>query len=129
MSVHDRTDSPEIDPDRLRVLDRSSTVVSIGLLIAMMVASALAYATLPGTVTIHWQIGIDGALSTRTVGRTIGVTIMPVIAATAWVTLEALGKRLRSRDEFAGVLCSVLAAAAVSVVALAHLLVLCLNLL
>ncbi|QSG02426.1 DUF1648 domain-containing protein [Natranaeroarchaeum sulfidigenes] len=129
MSAYDRADSTEIDPDRLRLLDRSSTLVSLGLLAAMVVASALAYATLPSTVTVHWQIGIDGSLSTRTVGRTIGVTIMPVIAATTWTALEAIGRWLGSRDELVGVVCSVLAAATVTIVALAHVLVLGLNLL
>lgn len=126
MSV--RTHEATTNDEQHRLLERSSTLLSVGVLAAMLAASALAYASLPEAMTIQWRMGLDGTVTTRTVGRTLGVTALPAIAATTWLAIRAVGQYFRSRDDLIGVLCSVSAAATVVLVGFTHLLVLGLNL-
>jgi uncharacterized membrane protein len=122
--IHDATTNDESH----RLLERSSTLLSVGVLLAMLAASALAYASLPEAMTIQWRMGIDGSVTTRTVGRTLGVTALPAIAAMTWLAIRAVGQYFRSHDDMIGVLCSVFAVATVVLVGFIHLLVLGLNL-
>lgn len=128
MSVNYRLGGPESNTDTIELVERASVLVTALSLAAMIAASVLAYSLLPESMTIQWRMGIDGTVTTRAVGTTLGATFLPAFAATTWVGLRVLGAWLESYDDVARALCSLAAAVTVALLGLTHLLVIGLNL-
>jgi uncharacterized membrane protein len=63
----------------------------------MVVAGVLAYPELPAEMTIHWRIGLDGAVTKRVVSRAVGTFLLVPGAVGVLVFAIVFSSRIRNR--------------------------------
>lgn len=70
---------------------RRADLLAVGVLVATLVATLAAFRVAPDRVQVHWSGGFENAYwGVRTLPKAVGLSVVPALAAGAFVALRAL---------------------------------------